>query len=194
MRGIRTVAVIWLLSNLLVAGSPLATPTTGAAPTVPTDDPWQACLDAVAVAEKDAKLPQHLLRAIATVESGRRDADTKRWRPWPWTINNAGTSHFLDAKQDAIATVERLRAEGETNIDVGCMQVNLAYHPKAFESLEEAFDPEANAGYAARLLKTLFRRHGSWIHAVALYHSAKYKHSYRYRQRVMRTWAALRGL
>ena len=30
-------------------------------------------------------------------------------------------------------------------IDVGCFQVDLFYHPYAFTSLEEAFDPDANA-------------------------------------------------
>ncbi len=155
---------------------------------------WSACLEAVARAEEEAGLPRHLLRAIATVESGRRDEADNRWKPWPWTINNAGDSYFLDAKADAVATVEGLQGEGETNIDVGCMQVNLRYHPDAFETLEEAFDPAANTAYAARLLRSLYNRHRSWVFAVALYHSPKYKHSFRYRQRVMRTWAALRGL
>ena len=41
------------------------------------------------------------------------------------------------------------RAQGARSIDVGCMQVNLLHHADAFASLEQAFDPVANARYAA---------------------------------------------
>jgi len=58
-------------------------------------------------------------------------------------------------------------------VDVGCMQVDLHYHPDAFASMDEAFDPEANADYAARFLLAVHdsEAHGSWDIAVGLYHS-----------------------
>lgn len=155
-------------------------------------DPWTLCLPAIAEAEKAAGVPRHLLRAIALAESGRRDENGK-WTPWPWAINNAGDSYFLDTKDEAVAAVKGLRGEGETNIDVGCMQVNLFYHPDAFETLEEAFDPAANTAYAARLLRSLFGTTRSWIHAVQRYHSGKFRNNYRYRMRVMKLWSQLRG-
>lgn len=161
------------------------------APAAPAD-PWTVCLSAIAAAEKAARIPRYLLRAVALAESGRRDADG-RWVPWPWTINNAGDSYFLDSRDEAVAAVKGLRAQGQTNIDVGCMQVNLQYHPDAFGSLEEAFDPAANAAYAASLLRALFHRHKSWIFAVQKYHSGKFRNNFRYRQRVMKLWAQLRG-
>ena len=46
------------------------------------------------------------------------------------------------------------------SIDIGCAQVNLMHHPDAFASLEQAFDPMANADYAARFLKQLHDTHG----------------------------------
>jgi hypothetical protein len=52
------------------------------------------------------------------------------------------------------------------------MQVNLMYHPEAFASLEQAFDPVANATYAAGFLQRLFAQTGSWPAATAAYHSA----------------------
>lgn len=155
-------------------------------------DPWKACPSAIAAAEKAAGIPRYLLRAVALAESGRRDADG-RWVPWPWTINNAGDSYFLDGHDEAVAAVKGLRAQGRTNIDVGCMQVNLQYHPDAFDSLDEAFDPAANAAYAASLLRALFHRHKSWIFAVQKYHSGKFRNNFGYRQRVMTLWSQLRG-
>src|SRR3546814_16620059 len=59
---------------------------------------------------------------------------------------------FLPSKAAAIEEVRRLQARGIRNIDVGCLQVNLHYHPDAFASRETAFDPEANAAYAAAFL------------------------------------------
>ena len=56
---------------------------------------------------------------------------------WPWTVNQAGKSFYLKSKQEAIAKVKELQAQGHTNIDVGCMQINLAYHPDAFENALE---------------------------------------------------------
>jgi soluble lytic murein transglycosylase-like protein len=52
------------------------------------------------------------------------------------------------------------------NIDVGCMQVNLGYHGKAFADLEAAFDPATNVAYAARFLSELFSKRRSWALAV----------------------------
>jgi hypothetical protein len=52
------------------------------------------------------------------------------------------------------------------------MQINLMHHPDAFPSLDVAFDPQANAAYAARFLKELFAQSGDWTKATGTYHSA----------------------
>ena len=44
-------------------------------------------------------------------------------------------------RQQAVAAVQALQARGVRSIDVGCLQVNLMYHPIAFASLDDAFDP-----------------------------------------------------
>ncbi len=92
---------------------------------------------------------------------------------------------FVDSKAAAIAWMKS-QAANHNFVDVGCMQVDLYYHPHAFASLEEAFDPVANADYAARLLLELYRGEagGSWDLAVGLYHSHTSLLAAEYRNRV----------
>src|SRR3546814_11739102 len=82
-----------------------------------------------------------------------------------------GKGRFLPSKAAAIEEVRRLQARGIRNIDVGCLQVNLHYHPDAFASLETAFDPEANAAYAAALLVRLREEARSSTRAIGQYPS-----------------------
>ncbi len=73
---------------------------------------------------------------------------------------------------EAIDFVVTRQRSGTQSIDVGCFQINLRYHPGAFPTLQDAFDPLANARYAARFLKSLQAQTGSWDAAVGRYHSA----------------------
>jgi hypothetical protein len=157
------------------------------------DNYWRICAEAIGKAEKAAKVPRHLMLSIAIVESGRRNEETERYAPWPWTINAKGEGSFFDSKEDAISAVRDLRDQDISNIDVGCMQVNLSYHPNAFEDLEDAFDPEKNAAYASRFLRSLFGDTGSWFHAIARYHSSTYRNNRQYLIRVAKTWHRLKG-
>lgn len=134
--------------------------------------PFGQCDAAITAATKAAsREPDKLLPAIARVESGRLDPSTGRVRPWPWTINVEGTGHYYDSKAEVIAAVQAFQAKGVRSIDVGCMQVNLMHHPKAFSDLDEAFDPAANARYAVRFLSSLFQQAKDWHLATAWYHS-----------------------
>ncbi|MBK8906520.1 MAG: transglycosylase SLT domain-containing protein [Rhodospirillales bacterium] len=155
-------------------------------------DPWRVCRQAISAAEQAERLPRHLLAAIALVESGR-PSEASGTVPWPWTITAEGRGRFLASKADAVSAVQELRERDVRNIDVGCMQVNMHYHPRAFADLDAAFDPAANAGYAARHLRALFRQAGSWPSAVSLYHNGKFHMNRQYRIRVMKVWSQLRG-
>ncbi len=150
------------------------------------EDSWGSCARLTARAERAHGLPTHLLTAISKVESGRWHAPSGAVLAWPWTVTAGGEGRFLPSKKAAIAEVERLRARGVHNIDVGCMQVNLGYHPEAFASLEEAFDPAQNVAYATRFLRDLKARWGSWTRAVGNYHSNTPALSGRYRVKVFR--------
>lgn len=148
------------------------------------------CEQAGAEAERSYGLPSGMLVAIGRVESGRWDAARRRIVPWPWSVGTPTAGNYLDNKDDAIATVRRLRASGASNIDVGCFQINLGHHPKAFQDMEQAFDPFANARYAASFLSTLQTRLGNWNSAIESYHSADLSRSIPYRRLVQASWTA----
>jgi hypothetical protein len=140
--------------------------------------------------EQASGLPPGLLLAIGRVESGRWDSMRGRVAAWPWTINAAGKGLWFTTEDAAARTVRDLLNGGTRSIDVGCFQINLQWHPTAFASLEQAFDPDANAAYAARFLLALFSQTGSWDAAVEAYHSTDPALGYAYRQQVFSTWAA----
>jgi hypothetical protein len=146
------------------------------------------CETAIGSAEHAARLPPRLLGAIGTTESGRLDAATGVVRPWPWTINAEGVGQYFTTKSEAIASVKALQARGVRSIDIGCMQVNLSYHPSAFSSLDEAFDPRANAAYAARFLNALYAASGNWMLAIGSYHSETPALGAAYRSLVAARW------
>lgn len=153
--------------------------------------PWaayEACEDAIQSAEQPLHLPAQLLGAIGLTESGRLIPQTGRIAPWPWTINVGGTGYFYDTKELAIAATRRFQASGEQSIDVGCMQVNLAYHPAAFASLDQAFDAASNVSYAAGFLTRLYAQSHDWAMAASAYHSQTPGVSNGYIRRVVAAW------
>jgi hypothetical protein len=103
-------------------------------------------------------------------------------------VNAAGSGFIFSSSNEAIAFVRAIWARGVRLIDVGCFQIDLFYHPAAFNSLQQAFDPVANAGYAARFLTVLHDQTGDWRTAVALYHSSDARAGETYRRQVMRQW------
>lgn len=145
------------------------------------------CLRFVQSYERSMRIPQGLLMAIAFTESGR-DVGTGERVPWPWTINVGGDGRYFDTKEQAVAAVRRLLDEGQRSIDVGCMQINLRYHPNAFRDIETAFDPGANVAYGAQYLRSLYRLQGSWPKAVERYHSSDDGRREEYRERVVAFW------
>ena len=156
------------------------------------ENPWTMCAKATNRVERDEGIPRQLLRAISKAESGRFHWDKQVVMAWPWTVMAEGRGRYLGTRAEAIAEVESLRARGVRNIDVGCMQVNLQYHPHAFASLEEAFDPLTNVTYAASFLKTLAAEQGSWARAAAYYHSQNPARYRRYRAKIREIWTAER--
>src|SRR3546814_8505474 len=77
---------------------------------------------------------------------------------WPWSVNSEGNGRYFKDKASAIQWVREEQARGVRSIDVGCMQINLRWHPDAFSDLDEAFDPAANTAYSAKYLATLRSR------------------------------------
>jgi hypothetical protein len=148
------------------------------------------CAAAVHAAEFHYRLPSGLLFAISQVESGRPDPTMHRLEPWPWTVQAEGRSLYFEDKAGAVRWVKEAHTRGVMSIDTGCLQVNLFYHPDAFQAPEEAFDPQRNADYAARFLLQLYTSTGDWQKATGFYHSQTLTLANLYRERIDR---ALKG-
>lgn len=151
------------------------------------------CTEATKQAEASAKLPKHLLTAVSLAESGRWDERQRASFAWPWTVTNGASSMYFPTKEEAIAAVGQLRKAGKTNIDVGCMQINLYHHPNAFDSIEDAFDPATNAAYASRFIVGLYKETESWAEAVGRYHSSDPTRHGPYRDKVLSLWEKVSG-
>ncbi len=173
-----------------LGGGPMRLAQTGTgAHAAPFDAAPNICEQAGIAAEQAAGLPSGLLLAIGRVESGRWDAAHGRVTAWPWAINAAGKGQWFETKDVAAQTVKALLDGGTRSIDVGCFQINLMHHPAAFTDLNQAFDPDANARYAARFLLSLYSRTGTWEAAVAAYHSFDPVLGFAYREQVFSMWS-----
>jgi hypothetical protein len=151
------------------------------------------CRAPMAKLEQRYRVPRNLLDAIGLTESGYTNPETSEFAPWPWTVYSEGQGRYHGSKADAVADVQELKRRGVKNIDVGCMQINLKYHPRAFQNLDEAFDPQANVEYAAQFLAKLKAEHKSWGKTIAHYHSSTKAFGNRYRQKVMKNWNVARS-
>ena len=180
-------AILALLLAMAGAGAAMAGPATA-----PQDADGGAttslCAEAVRQVEGRLGIPAQLLSAISLAESGRWDPVRRKNVSWPWTIYAEGRPHYPANKKAAVAEVRSIMARGVRNIDVGCLQINLFYHPDAFESLEQAFEPAANAAYAGEFLFQLQNTHKSWSRAIAFYHSSTRKFAIPYMRRVKKLW------
>jgi soluble lytic murein transglycosylase-like protein len=110
-------------------------------------------------------VPVGVLYAVGMTETGRKGSLQ------PYALNIEGRSVFTPSADAALAQFRKARAGGRKLIDLGCMQINHHYHGKQFVSVDEMLDPAKNVDYAARLLKQLRKREGSWTMAVARYHA-----------------------
>lgn len=140
-----------------------------ARPAEPDNAARSVCISEILRAQIRHRIPGNILLGIGLQEAGmRRDG---KLTVWPYAVNAAGEGRSFDSRSAAMAWVRERQRAGVDSIDVGCMQVNLRWHPDAFTSLEEGFDPAANVEYAARFLKRLYARTGDWVIAAGSYHS-----------------------
>lgn len=182
----RALIVLLLLSAPVLAAPVFAAPAPGSAADPRDADLCDRAAESAAAAEG---APLDVLRAISRAETGGGLGG--RGRPWPWTTNVEGVGAWHATREAAIAYIERRAAEGARSYDVGCFQVNRRWHGHAFASLEEMFDPEANARYAAKFLRELREQAGGWDRAAGWYHSRTPELAVKYRERVARILAAL---
>tara|TARA_B100000315_G_C14509463_1_gene556256 strand:+ start:254 stop:1192 length:939 start_codon:yes stop_codon:yes gene_type:complete len=160
----------------------------GVAPAQAVENTEELCAEQTQRTERAENIPRHLLSAISLAESALWDPRRKENVAWPWTVTAQGEGRYFATKTDAVTHVLELWADGVSNIDVGCMQVNLYYHGGAFKTLEEAFEPTVNVAYASKYLKNMYATSGSWTQAAAYYHSTNPERYRPYKLKVLKYW------
>lgn len=148
-------------------------------------DTAQMCSLAAARMEEKYGIKKHLLQTISSVETGHWGNQNGKFVSWPWTINANGRGYHFKTKAEAVAKVKDLQAKGVKSIDVGCMQISLKYHGSAFDSIEDAFDPDINMEYSAKFLSKLYAQRGNWQKAAMAYHSKALSRGLRYKNRLV---------
>jgi len=171
----------------LLASGPVAS-----GPAATSDSPAPAAHLCEAAARRAAArtgVPLDVLRAIALAETGRPRAG--RLAPWPWTANFAGAGRWFASRAELLDAARRFLARGRESFDLGCFQINYRWHGRAFASLAEMAEPDANAIYAARFLSGLHEEFGDWAAAAGAYHSRTPALALKYRARFARLRAGL---
>ncbi len=123
------------------------------------------CEGAMIQAAKANEIPLNILYAVGLTESGRNGVLQ------PFGMNVDGKPEHSNSLGEAVKKFHAERARGAKFIDIGCMQVNHRWHGGRFISLASMFDPVENVNYAARFLRDLRNREGSWTMAVARYNA-----------------------
>lgn len=148
-------------------------------PALALANPAAICDQVAQTVAKKSGVPITVLQAITRTETGRKKDG--RFGPWPWTVNMEGKGVWFDTLDDARAYVFKNFKRGARSFDVGCFQINYKWHHEAFSSIDEMFDPMANATYAAKFLNSLFQEYGNWSDAAGAYHSRTPKYANRYK-------------
>ncbi len=138
--------------------------------------------------ERTYGIPKNILLSISQNESGIWHHADRKTVPWPWTIGVAGRGFYFRSEADAVEALIKLVNHGYKNIDIGCMQVNLAAHPQAFPSLDYAFNPDHNVNYAAKFLRKNYDETKSWKTAISYYHSRTPSYGNAYLSRIINRW------
>ncbi len=123
------------------------------------------CEREVIAASEQEGVPLGVLYAVGLTETGR-DGSLHAY-----ALNIEGKTVIATSAAEALDRFAAARRQGKKLIDLGCMQINHHYHGSEFASVEAMLNPRLNVFYAAKFLKQLERREGSWAMAVARYHA-----------------------
>jgi len=141
-------------------------------------EPASLCRNSAELAARESGVPLDILMAISLTETGRKTAEGLQ--PWPWTVNMEGVGKWFETKQAAMNYVAENFKRGARSFDVGCFQLNFKWHGDAFASVEQMFEPKANALYAATHLRDLYLEKKDWAKAAGAYHSRTPKYATKY--------------
>jgi soluble lytic murein transglycosylase-like protein len=135
------------------------------ASSVPPTAPSNVCEHEMVRASQTYGVPLAVLYAVGLTETGNKGSLN------PFAMNIEGPSVKAANLEDALRRFEDARRRGAVLIDVGCMQINHHFHGAKFRSVSDMFDPAQNVAYAAKFLKELRQREGSWTLAAARYNA-----------------------
>ena len=124
-----------------------------------------ACEKEIAAAAHRYDVPLAVFYAVGLQETGTRRGLQ------PFAMNIEGRPVASATLDEALRAFAAARNRGTQLIDIGCMQINYRYHGSGFASVEAMFDPAKNVDYAAKFLRDLKAREGSWTLAVARYNA-----------------------
>jgi hypothetical protein len=162
-RNLPSLSGLWPGLAVMLGCCPAATVVTAAS------GPSDLCLHAARDAAAINDVPLSVMVAITQTETGRlQDGET---RPWPWTVNLEGEGHWFPDRAAALSFASEQFDLGKRSFDIGCFQINFRWHSENFVSLDQMFDPLANATYAAQFLVRLKAETGDWSAAAGAYHS-----------------------
>lgn len=150
-----------------------------------------ACDQAASNAAQMSDVPVNILRAITRTESGK--TQDGQFAGWPWTVNVEGRGMYFKTRKSAERYINEAIERGQTNIDIGCFQINFRWHGQHFNSIASMLDPVQNAHYAAQFLSELHHEFGEWKNAAGAFHSRNTTHSNDYLRRFLPILASLSG-
>lgn len=103
----------------------------------------------------------------------------------PWILGSSGKAINNASLHKASTKIVELINLGNTNIDIGVMQINYYYHKNNFGTIYDMLLPENNINYAAKLLLDLYKKHGDWQTAIRYYHSKSEVHNRAYSRKIV---------
>lgn len=138
------------------------------------------------------QLDPYLLYAIALVESSKVEEGFAS--PWPWALNKAGKALYPKTSEEAVNHVKKSIDHGESNIDIGLMQVNYRWHAGRAGSLASMIDPITNVSLGAEILsEAIASVPGDLVLGVGRYHAWQNRHeAIQYGERVLKLSSRLR--
>lgn len=136
------------------------------------------CEWAAQQAAQEYGVPEDIMGALTLTETGRRLDGLVR--PWAWSANAEGEGTWFEDPASAVAFAQDRVAQGRTNIDIGCFQLNYRWHGENFTSVAQMFDPLENARYAARFVRGLYGETGDWRAAAGAFHSRTQVYAQKY--------------
>lgn len=131
-------------------------------------------------------VPANLLYAVALTESGSRLP--YGIRPWPWTLNVAGTGYRYATRAQACSALQQfMRTTSHKRIDAGLGQINIGWNGQHFATPCDALAPYPNLHVTAKLLRQHYKKYRNWSEAAGRYHyPAGGRPAQRYREQVLK--------